>query len=43
MTGANPPGITGGPMAAMLADMAEVWRRLLAEHAPDRGRGPRRA
>ncbi|MHA6795428.1 hypothetical protein ACVGVM_18215 [Pseudonocardia bannensis] len=25
-----------GPMAGVLADMPEVWRRLLVEHVPDR-------
>ncbi|NMI01843.1 hypothetical protein [Pseudonocardia acidicola] len=36
MPGAGPGPAGAGPMADVLADMPEVWGRLLAEHIPDR-------
>jgi hypothetical protein len=30
------PQVTAVPMAAIMSDMPEVWRRLLAAHVPDR-------
>lgn len=32
----EPRGSGAGPLAAVMADMPEVWRRLLAAHVPDR-------